>query len=214
MVREGVPIVDATATCALSACSHGNLADDAVALFRELPDLGVQTSPQHRACVVDALARAGRLAEAEQFAEEEGVLNEPVILTTLLGACRIHRDIARAKRFAETLIAQDAQNAVPYVVLANIYKQCGRRAEAEALAVRRKRAGALVVVGRTVTCVDGESVAFGAADFSHPLGDELRAKCREIAQRIGEAGHVADDSWSTHDGRTLQQRAEALCVLQ
>ena len=166
---------------------------------------------QHRSCVVDALARAGRLDEAERFAETEGCMLDPVILRTLLGACRTHRDVTRAERIAEALIIQDPHDATPYVLLANTYRLCNRLRDADAVVARRKEANARTVVGRTVTFVDGESVSFGAGDFSHPLGRELREKCREIAQRIGGAGHVTDDSWSTR-GSTPQQRADALCV--
>ena len=183
MCREKLPVSSPTATCALSACSHGNLADEAVALFRELPALGVDVDDQHRTCVVDALARAGRLQEAEQFAEAEGCLQSPIVLTTLLGACRTHRDVPRAERFAEALIALDPRNAVPYVALANTYKLCNRLVEADAVTARRKLANALPNVGRTVAFVAGESV-FCCRDFSHPLGAELRASA-EIAHALG-----------------------------
>jgi len=210
MDRDGVAISAPTVVCALSACSHGGLADEAVELYRRLPAFGVQSDTTTAACVVDALARRGRLDEAEAFAEAEGCITDRVVRVTLLGASRTHRDMKRAVRLAEELIAEDPLDASVYTVAANVCRMCGNEKGAFDFLRRRKAAGAQVRLGRTSCVIDGVAHAFGPADFNRPDGAELRRMCEKIGARIGELGHVPDASWATRAG-SVEKRTKSLC---
>ncbi|XP_078429355.1 pentatricopeptide repeat-containing protein At4g20770-like [Wolffia australiana] len=70
MVRAGARPDAATFTAVLAGLSHGGMADEAVGLLGCMARVhGVEPAADHVACVVDALGRAGRLAEMEALAE-------------------------------------------------------------------------------------------------------------------------------------------------
>eukprot|EP00455_Lapot_gusevi_P056940 TRINITY_DN9563_c0_g4_i6.p1 TRINITY_DN9563_c0_g4~~TRINITY_DN9563_c0_g4_i6.p1 ORF type:complete len:166 (-),score=16.57 TRINITY_DN9563_c0_g4_i6:53-550(-) len=93
----------------------------------------------------------------------------------------------------------------------NIYSSLGLQSEAQAVRERRDAAGAEVTVGISSTDINGVCTSFSAADFSHPLGAELRQKCLEIASRIASAGHQPDVSWATRHHESEEARRLSLC---
>jgi hypothetical protein len=173
----------AAAADSQTGCSHGGLVDEALTLYDTIPSSGVAPTAIHQGCVIDALARVGRLDEAEQFASRVGVSNL-VVLMTVLGACRIHGDVPRAERLARQLIAADPTNASPYIVLHNVYSSAGRFEDAELVKQARINSGAVVKVSETTTIIDGVTMSFCANNFSHPRGAELRRKCDDVAKQI------------------------------
>jgi pentatricopeptide repeat protein len=209
MLREDITPTETELVCVLSACSHGGLVDEALTLYYSMPSFGVVPTAIHQGCVIDALARVGRLDEAEQFASRVGFSN-PVVLMTVLGACRIHGDVPLAERLARQLIAADPSNAAPYIVLHNVYSSPGRFEDAELVMQARIDAGAVVTVGETETIIDGVTTLFGPMDFSHPRGAEIKRQCEAIAERIERSGHHPDVSWATRQG-SMKARTKSLC---
>jgi pentatricopeptide repeat protein len=61
----------------------------------------------HYNCVVDALTRAGRLEEAENFIKSMNAKPNTVTWMALLGGCRWNSDIERAERAVENIINLD-----------------------------------------------------------------------------------------------------------
>ncbi|BBH06568.1 Tetratricopeptide repeat-like superfamily protein [Prunus dulcis] len=84
-------------------------------------DPGISPRPEHYACVVDMLGRAGLLTEAKNFIE--GLPENPGVLVwqALLGACSIHGDSEIGKYAADQLLLAAPETPAPYVLLANIY---------------------------------------------------------------------------------------------
>jgi pentatricopeptide repeat protein len=75
---------------------------------------------EHLGCMVDALGRAGKLEEAEEFIRSIGESNSHMWLS-LLSSCRFYNDVQRAERAAQIVQELDPQNAASYVLLANTY---------------------------------------------------------------------------------------------
>lgn len=75
--------------------------------------------------MIDALARAARLPEAECLAHE---VSDPdiVMWSTLLSACRWHKDVTRAEVFFKKALQLDPKDESLYVLLGNIYASVGR----------------------------------------------------------------------------------------
>src|SRR6185503_11146103 len=85
----------------------------------------IKPNIEHYTCLVDVLGRSGRLEEAENLINK---MESPDIITwkALLGACRLHNDVERAKRISENIIKLDPKDASTYVLLGNIYSSVGR----------------------------------------------------------------------------------------
>eukprot|EP00455_Lapot_gusevi_P006944 TRINITY_DN1298_c0_g2_i1.p1 TRINITY_DN1298_c0_g2~~TRINITY_DN1298_c0_g2_i1.p1 ORF type:complete len:312 (-),score=47.74 TRINITY_DN1298_c0_g2_i1:174-1109(-) len=206
LLSSGVCPDPTTFTVVLSACSHGGLVDPALQIYHSIPTYNVTLDSDHVNCMVDVLARAGRLQEAEDLAMQSTLTNE-VTWISVLGACRIHGDVDRAQRIAEQLIRMNPTNATPYIIMCNIYTRLGMHSKAHEMRERRVSAGAEVQVGVSSTDIDGVITSFGPADFSHPRGAELYQTCVDMANRIASAGHEPDVSWATrhedHEARRL-----------
>ncbi|EFJ15724.1 hypothetical protein SELMODRAFT_117846 [Selaginella moellendorffii] len=107
----------------LNCCSHSGLQEDGYRHFGSMiQDYHLTPGVFHFVILVDCLGRTGRLDEAEELMETMPFQPNVVVLTTLLGACKNHKDVKRAKRIARKLVAMEEQSecpAVPYVLLSN-----------------------------------------------------------------------------------------------
>ncbi|KAL8529578.1 hypothetical protein ACS0TY_006851 [Phlomoides rotata] len=126
MQREGISPGDQTFTAILSACSHSGLVNEGRTFFEAMSrDYGVTPNIHHYGCMVDILGRAGLLDEAYELIHSMRVKPDAAMWRTLLGACRIHRNVALGERVVEHLVELKAQEAGDYVLLSNIYSAYG-----------------------------------------------------------------------------------------
>lgn len=111
----------------LSACSHAGLVNEACHYFASMrQDYGLTPIIDHYNCIIDLLARTGRLDEAEDLVHNMPVQWTAVSMRTLLGACRYQADATRGEYFAEHVFALDPQNTAPYTILTGLYTAAGR----------------------------------------------------------------------------------------
>lgn len=83
-----------------------------------------QLKVDHYACMVDCLARAGRLEEGKMFIESMPLKANVGIWQTLLAACKV-QDLKSAQEIGEILFNLDSDNPVNYVMLSKIYGKVG-----------------------------------------------------------------------------------------
>uniref|UniRef100_A0A2P2PCA9 Pentatricopeptide repeat-containing protein n=1 Tax=Rhizophora mucronata TaxID=61149 RepID=A0A2P2PCA9_RHIMU len=81
--------------------------------------------------MVDCLARAGLLEEAEMFIEAMPMEPDAAVLAAMLSGCRVHNNIEIGERIAKKLIKLEPEKAGYYVLLSNILADAGRFNEAE-----------------------------------------------------------------------------------
>ncbi|KDP34848.1 hypothetical protein JCGZ_09136 [Jatropha curcas] len=127
MINSGEKPDRITFVAVLTACSHSGLVDAGVEIFDSMHrDHGVEPVLDHYTCIIDALARAGRLHEAEVMVDKMPYKDDPIVWEVLLSSCRLHSNVNLAKKAAVELIRLDPQKSSPYVLLANIYTSLGR----------------------------------------------------------------------------------------
>ncbi|CAH8386330.1 unnamed protein product [Eruca vesicaria subsp. sativa] len=127
MQDEGKVDADAaTFTAVLSACSHAGLVKEGVEIFNSI----VKPSVDHFSCLVDLLARAGYLDEAESLVKMSGYRVDA--LWGLFSACAAHGDLKLGKMVARLIMEQEKDDDPSvYVQLSNIYAGAGLWKEAE-----------------------------------------------------------------------------------
>ncbi|PUZ47270.1 hypothetical protein GQ55_7G151500 [Panicum hallii var. hallii] len=110
-------------TTLLSACSHAGLVDAGIKIFKSIREIHrIEPTAEHYACMVDLLARNGRLQDAYMFA-----LDMPPHAVnanawgSLLGACKVHGEVELGQLAADHLFAMEAGNIGNYVIMSNIY---------------------------------------------------------------------------------------------
>ncbi|KAL9253183.1 Pentatricopeptide repeat-containing protein [Drosera capensis] len=122
MVDEGWGPNRVTFLSLLGACSHGGLVEEGVEFFRRMTDqFQVLPDAKHYGCVIDMLARAGRLKEAEKLALEIPQETENVVIwRTLLGACSFHGNVEMAERVTRRIQELERGYGGDYVLMSNI----------------------------------------------------------------------------------------------
>uniref|UniRef100_A0A0V0GP97 Putative ovule protein n=1 Tax=Solanum chacoense TaxID=4108 RepID=A0A0V0GP97_SOLCH len=110
-----------------AGCSHSGMVDQGRELFREMKNAyGIEPTADHYACIVDLLGRSGHLEEAYQLVNEmPSKYNKIGAWSSLLGACRIHRNVELGEISARNLFELDPHVASHYVLLSNIYSSAG-----------------------------------------------------------------------------------------
>lgn len=132
MQRAGLIPNEVTLVSILTACSHAGLVEEARYWFTSMvKDYGIAPIAEHYNCMIDLLGRMGRLDQGEELLCSMPLDASALPWLTLLGACKKHTDIERAKRAAEKVMQLDPDNAAPYVQLSNIYCEAGMWEDAE-----------------------------------------------------------------------------------
>ncbi|EFJ19861.1 hypothetical protein SELMODRAFT_110121 [Selaginella moellendorffii] len=116
---DGVTLLTVLATCA-----QKGLIDESCHHFQSLlTDHGVRAERSHFSCMVDLLARIGRLGDAIDLAMSMPFVPDEVELASLLSACGLHRDADQAARAAMDLGSVSPTRSSPYVLLSNAFVQ-------------------------------------------------------------------------------------------
>lgn len=109
-------------TALLSACSHAGLVSEGLRIFHSIEEVhGMKPTMEQYACVVDLLARGGRIDDAFAFVQSMPINANANILGTLLGACRRHHKVELGRIVADHLFKVEADNIGNYVVMSNLY---------------------------------------------------------------------------------------------
>ncbi|XP_007039721.2 PREDICTED: pentatricopeptide repeat-containing protein At4g16835, mitochondrial [Theobroma cacao] len=200
MRDEGVRPDWITFVAVLLACNHAGLVDMGIRYFDSmLKDYGVEARPDHYTCMVDLLGRAGKLVEAVNLIKRMPFKPHCAIYGTLLGACRIHKNLEMAEFAAENLLNLDPKNAAGYVQLANIYAAMNKWDHVAR--VRQSMKDNKVVKTPGYSWIEIKSVVheFRSGDRVHPDLASIHEKLRELEKKLKLAGYVPDLEFALHD---------------
>ncbi|EFJ37585.1 hypothetical protein SELMODRAFT_75322 [Selaginella moellendorffii] len=115
----------------LGACSHVGMLRRSCELFAWMSSEHYRSpTRQHYYRMIDVVARAGEVAEAERLVHGLPFSPDPVAWSTVLAACRTHGDVECGARAAQQL---DESCSNHYVLLSNMFVAVGRREDAACL---------------------------------------------------------------------------------
>ncbi|XP_077242518.1 pentatricopeptide repeat-containing protein At2g13600-like [Tasmannia lanceolata] len=115
----------------LSACSHCGLVLEGCRYFNDMINVyKIEPTTKHYTCIIDILARAGHLREAEAFLLALPLKPDSVMWGALLGACKIHGNLSMARRISERIFMDEPEGSSSYVLLANMYVDIGEWGDA------------------------------------------------------------------------------------
>lgn len=182
MMRNlGVQPNEVTYLGVLSACSHIGLVEEGWHLYTTMEvEQGIPPTREHFSCMVDLLARAGCLYEAEAFIKKTGF--EPDITTwkTLLASCKTHGNVDIAKRAAENLLKLDPSNSAVLVLLSNIHASAGNWEDVARLRSLMRQMGSQKVPGQSWIEVKDKIHVFVSEDTSHPQRGTIYTMLEEL----------------------------------
>ncbi|KAG6521796.1 putative pentatricopeptide repeat-containing protein At5g52630 [Zingiber officinale] len=212
MLRAGARPDYVTFIGLIFACSHAGLVESGRVHFESMEKVyGITPGPEHYSCMVDLLGRSGRVEEAVELLGRMDGEPDATVWKSLLAACRVHRNIPLAERAAERLFKLAPEDAVPYVMLANVYTAAGRWLDVARVRSLMRARGVSKEPGWSWMEEGGAVHAFKAGDRDHAQVKEIFAKVREMMQRIKEEGYAADTGFALHDEEE-EGKAEELAV--
>ncbi|KAG0450737.1 hypothetical protein HPP92_026536 [Vanilla planifolia] len=203
----------------LSACAHGGLIDKGLAIFHSIKEkFKLKHTSDQYSCIVDLLSRAGRFQEVEEIINEMTMKPDKFLWASLLGGCRIHKNIKMAKQAAEALLEIEPENAATYVTLANIYASAGMWDEVELIRQTMDHKGVVKKPGSSWIEIRGKVHMFLVGDASHPDAKKIYALLEKLQIKMKEEGYVPDMNYVLHDvdeeqkEHTLSYHSEKLAV--
>ncbi|GJZ77780.1 pentatricopeptide repeat-containing protein [Tanacetum coccineum] len=191
--QEGLIPNLVTFTNLLSACSHLGLTGEGRSYFNMMKqEYGIEPDMEQYACMVDLIARSGNLSDTLEFIEKMPFEPNAAIWGSLLGASRIHLNIAMAEHAAKYLFELEPGSSGNYILLANIYSTLGRWEDAARIRCLMKERGVTKAPGCSWIEVGRKVYSFIVGDTSHPFMDQVSAKMESLYSKIKEKGYVPD----------------------
>ena len=184
-----------------AACSHSGLINEGLTLFYRMKnDHGIEPTSDHYACVVDLLGRAGRLEEAYELVKTmPAELDKVFAWSSLLGACRIHRNLELGEVAAKNLLHLEPNVASHYVLISNIYSSAGLWNKATEVRKNMRQMGVKKEPGCSWIELRDKVHKFMAGDESHPQTEQLHAFLETLSDKMRKEGYVPDTSCVLHD---------------
>ncbi|CAM8933962.1 unnamed protein product [Rhodiola kirilowii] len=190
MIEEGIKPNDITFIGVLSACSHGGLVDLGRGNFKSMTDIyGLSPKVEHFGCMVDILGRAGRLQEAMDLIRAMPFPADAVVWRTLLGACRMHRNVELAEEAITNLLKLEPRSDGNYVLSANVYSQAKKWNKVSDIRRMMKNVKIQKVPGSSSIEVNNTIYEFVAGDRSNPKFSDICKMLAEVTDRLKMAGY-------------------------
>ncbi|KAK4564917.1 hypothetical protein RGQ29_006817 [Quercus rubra] len=142
---------DITFVAVLSACVHAGLVDEGCSFFDMMSSsFGLVPKIEHYSCMVDLLARAGRLYEAWDFIEKMPEKPDEVALGALLGACHKRRNVDISQQVVQLLLELEPLNSGNYVISSKIFANLKRWDDSARMRVLMRQRGVMKTPGCSV----------------------------------------------------------------
>ncbi|MED6181819.1 Pentatricopeptide repeat-containing protein, mitochondrial [Stylosanthes scabra] len=219
MIRSGVKPNYITFVSVLAACSHAGLLEEGWHWFNRMNrEFNVEPGIEHYSCMVDLLGRAGYLNEAYGLIKEMKVRPDFIIWGSLLGACRIHKNVELGEISARKLFELDPSNCGYYVLLSNIYADAGRWDDVERMRILMKNHGLLKTPGYSIVELKGRIHIFLVGDKEHPQHAKIYEYLDKLNVKLQELGYTPNVASVLHDiddeekGMVLRVHSEKLAV--
>lgn len=196
MLVSGIKPDEVTFVGLLTACSHAGLVNQGRRLFDSIKGTyNLNPKAEHYSCLVDILSRAGLVDEAmDVVSTVPPSERDEAVLMALLGASRLHGDIAMANSIGEKLLDLDPSSSGGYVLLANTYAAEGQWGEFAKVRKRMKERYLKKIPGYSQIQIKGKNHVFVVGERSHPQIEEIYTLLQQNLQPLmREMGSTAEN---------------------
>lgn len=179
----------------LSACSHSGLVEKGKRFFSIMTqEYGIVPKIEHYGCMVDMLCRAGHLNEALEFVKKMPIEPNPIVMRTLISACRVHDELKLGESITKQLIENEPMHESNYVLLSNIYAKMFHWEKKTKIREAMDKKRIKKIPGSTMIELDNQIYEFVAGDKSHKQYKEIYEMMDEMGRKMKRAGYVPSTS--------------------
>lgn len=174
-------------TAILSACSHAGLVDEGLKFFDSIEKVyGMKPTMEQYGCVVDLLARRGKIKDAYTFVTEMPVKVNSNIWSLLLGACRTYHEVELSQIVADQLLRSEESDIGSYVAMSNLH--AAEEKWDNVLEIRKvmKTRDLKKPAGCSWIEVDRRRRIFVSGDSSHPETDAMYNTLMALDKKVNE----------------------------
>ncbi|XP_057467470.1 pentatricopeptide repeat-containing protein At4g14850 [Actinidia eriantha] len=198
-----------TLVCVLSACSRAGEVTMGTEIFESMRGrYRIEPGVEHYACVVDMLARAGKVEDAYEFTRRMPIRPTVSVWGALLGACRVYGKPELGRVAAENLFELDPHDSGNHVLLSNTFAAAGRWDEANLVRKEMKDVGINKGAGCSWVSVKNEIHVFQAKDTSHERNSEIQTMLVKLKREMKAAGYVPDTKLALYDLEEEEKETE------
>ncbi|KAI9121495.1 hypothetical protein K1719_008528 [Acacia pycnantha] len=211
MKSLGIEPDEISFTSILYACSHSGLVNEGWKFFNSMKkEFNIEPKLEHYACIVDLLARTGKLSKAYKFIEKMPIKPDASIWGALLCGCRIHHDVDLAEKVAERVFELEPENTGYYVLLANIYAEAEKWEKVKKLRERIGKKGLKKSPGSSWIEVKGKFNIFVAGDASHPQAKGIDSLLKKLRKKMKDEGYSPNMKYALINASDMEKEV-ALC---
>ncbi|KAF8688069.1 hypothetical protein HU200_042436 [Digitaria exilis] len=204
MIELGFTPDALTFLAVLTACSNAGAAAEAEFWLEAMQSkYNMKPGLEHYTCVVGAMARAGRLEDAESVACTMPCKPDAAVWRTLLIASVVHRKVDMAESMGKRLLDINPKDDSTYVMLANVYSAAGKKDEEAVAWIAMRDYGVRKEGGRSWIEVRGQVHVFVANERRHEQLPEIYDKLNELIQEVGKLGYKEADEALWHHSERL-----------
>lgn len=181
-----------TMTAVLSACRNAGLIQEGYKILNTMENqYGIRPTIQHFGCIVDLLARAGNLKEAEEFINKMPIKPDTVLWRTLVWGCKVHKDTDRAERLMKHLGLQemDVDDSGSFILASNVYASEGKWCNKAKVRELMKQKGLVKPPGFSRIEVEGVIHEFILGDYNHSEAEKIYVKLNEMVDKLRKEGY-------------------------
>ncbi|GKU91198.1 hypothetical protein SLEP1_g5102 [Rubroshorea leprosula] len=207
MLKDGIKPDYISLVCVISACSHTGRIEEGYAYFNSITKVhGLSSRHEHYACMVDLLARAGRLDEALKFIKSMPIKPDASVWGALLGACANYGNLELGREVAERLFELEPDNPGNYVLLSNMYARRGKLKEADEV----RRLMGINTIRKEPGCswidVKQKTFVFTVHDRSHSRTDEIYVMLRQLEELVKKKGYVPQTQFAVNSAEAYREQ--------
>ncbi|CAH9136093.1 unnamed protein product [Cuscuta epithymum] len=212
MLQNGGVKPDAiTFTSVLSACSQTGLSEEGEYYFDVMTkDHGIEPRPEHYACMVSLLGRAGRLEEAHSLITKMPFKPDACVWGALLSSCKTHHSMHLGEVAANELFKLEPTNPGNYILMSNIYAYNKKFNEVDKIRKKMEDLGLRKNPGCSWIEVKNIVHMLLAGDKSHPQMRMIMEKLAELSLEMKKSGVLPNTDFVLQDVEE-QEKEQILC---
>ncbi|XP_034918203.1 putative pentatricopeptide repeat-containing protein At5g09950 isoform X2 [Populus alba] len=200
MLEENLKPDSVTFVGVLSACVHAGLVEEGKEYFSSMNDQhGLEPTPDHYACMVNLFGRSGHMDKAVDLISSMSQEPNSLIWSTVLSVCVMKGDIKHGEMAARCLIELNPFNAVPYIMLSNMYAARGRWKDVASIRSLMKSKHVKKFSAYSWIEIDNEVHKFVADDRTHPDAKIIHVQLNRLIRKLKEAGFSPNTNLVLHD---------------
>ncbi|KAL3531097.1 hypothetical protein ACH5RR_010419 [Cinchona calisaya] len=190
----------ATFASLLSALSHSGLVEEG-RYWSDLMvnDYKIQPTEKHYACLVDLLARAGKIDEAQSLINSMPCEPGLAVWVALLSGCHNHKKFLVGELVAKKILELNPDNSGIYTLVSNFFAAARMWDQVAEIRKLMKKRGMKKVPGHSVVEVNGKLHAFLMEDKSHPQYDQIAKLLEKLEQQMVALGYRPKTEFVLHN---------------